>query len=475
MQIRNQVRMNHTLVESISGIRGIVGQGFDPDVIQRYTAAYARMCRDWRGSTTQGSEDQGNQRAVVVVGRDGRASGPVCSAIVCSVLQAAGIDVLDAGLASTPTVELAVLDHEAAGGIILSASHNPAEWNALKLLNQRGEFLSPEIADRLIDRARAGDAVWAEWDELGSTQSIDALPAHIAHITNLPEIRPASIAERDFRIVVDGINSVGSIAIPALLKALGVRSEQIICVNCEPDGRFAHPAEPLPANLVDTVDRVRAENADLGIVVDPDADRLALIRDGGVYVSEELTQVIAADFWWRHRRGPFVTNLSSSRAIEDVAARHDESVFRSAVGEINVVEEMKRQEAALGGEGNGGVIVPDLHYGRDALAGTAMILQHLVDTGTALSAVVADMPSYEIVKLKTEIGDSDPDAMLSRLAKRYADEKLSLVDGVKIDLEEGWVHMRKSNTEPIIRVYAEARTREEATALGERFMDELTS
>lgn len=457
--------MNHTLVESISGIRGIVGRGFDPDVIQRYTAAFARMCVE--------SADREDVR--VVVGRDGRASGPVCASLVSAVLRASGIDVLDAGLASTPTVETAVLDNGAAGGIILSASHNPAEWNALKLLNERGEFLPPADADRLIDRARAGDAVWVEWDALGSTRTIDALPAHIAHITGLPEIRPTEIASRDFRVVVDGINSVGGIAIPALLEALGVRPEQIVRVNCEPDGRFAHPAEPLPANLTETVDLVRSEHADLGIVVDPDADRLALIENGGVYVSEELTQVIAADFWWRHRSGPFVTNLSSSRAIEDVAKRHGESVFRSAVGEINVVEEMKRRGAVLGGEGNGGVIVPDLHYGRDALAGTAMILQHLVDSDAALSEIVADMPAYRIVKLKTEIGDSDPEAMLARLAEKYADERLSLVDGVKIDLDEGWVHMRRSNTEPIIRVYAEAGTREQATALGERFMRELTS
>ncbi|NNF03566.1 MAG: phosphoglucosamine mutase [Rhodothermales bacterium] len=457
--------MNHTLVESISGIRGIVGRGFDPDVIQRYTAAFARML----------AEKADGELVSVVVGRDGRASGPVCADLVCSILRASGIDVLDAGLASTPTVETAVLDHGAAGGIILSASHNPAEWNALKLLNDRGEFLSPEVADRLINRARAGDAAWASWDALGSSRSIDALPAHIEHITSLPEIRPAAIASRDFRIVVDGINSVGGIAIPALLEAIGVRTEQIVRVNCEPDGRFAHPAEPLPAHLTETVEIVRREGADLGIVVDPDADRLALIRDGGVYVSEELTQVIAADFWWRHRSGPFVTNLSSSRAIEDVAERHGESVFRSAVGEINVVEEMKRRGAALGGEGNGGVIVPDLHYGRDALAGTAMILQHLVDTDASLSEIIETLPAYEIVKLKTDIGDSDPEAMLSRLADRYADERISLVDGVKIDLEEGWVHMRRSNTEPIIRVYAEAATRRSATALGERFMAELTA
>ena len=457
--------MNHTLVESISGIRGIVGRGFDPDVILRYTAAFARMCLE--------ASDGGDVR--VVVGRDGRASGPVCAGLVSGVLRSAGIDVLDAGLASTPTVEMAVLDHEAAGGIILSASHNPAEWNALKLLNARGEFLPPEEADRLIDRARAGDAVWAEWDALGSMESIDALPAHISHITGLPEIRPTRIAERDFRVVVDGINSVGGLAIPALLEALGVRKEQIVCVNCEPNGRFAHPAEPLPAHLTETVDLVRTEKADLGIVVDPDADRLALVSDDGAYVSEELTQVIAADFWWRHQSGPFVTNLSSSRSIEDVADRHGESVFRSAVGEINVVEEMKRRGAVLGGEGNGGIIVPDLHYGRDALAGTAMVLQHLVDEGAALSGIVADLPTYQIVKLKTEIGEADPEAMLSRLAERYAGERISLVDGVKIDLEEGWVHLRKSNTEPIIRVYAEARTRDEAASLGERFMRELTA
>ncbi len=454
--------MSKTLVVSISGVRGIFGAGLDPEVIVRFASAYG----DWIRS--------GNpQRETVVVGRDARVTGELCADLVMRTLQSQGIHVVDAGLATTPTVEMAVLTEKAAGGIVLSASHNPAEWNALKLLNAKGEFLSPKDAGTVIELAERGDPEWAAWDELGERRSADFLPGHIDAVCSLEGINPAKIAERDFRIVVDAVNSVGGIAIPALLQRLGVRDEQIIRLHCEPTGRFAHPAEPLPQNLTEIIERVGTEGADLGLVVDPDADRLALIADGGVYVSEELTQVLAADFWWQNHSGPFATNLSSSRAIEDVAARHGESVYRSAVGEINVVERMKEVGAAIGGEGNGGVILPDLHYGRDALVGAALILQHLANTGGSLSEWVADMPTYHIAKLKTDIGSMDPEALLARMAERYADERISTIDGVKIDLEEGWVHMRKSNTEPIIRVYAEAGSAEAATSLGERFMKEL--
>jgi len=464
------------LVVSISGIRGIVGDGFDPEVLVRFVAAYAAWCKDKAGAP----------RPVVVVGRDARVSGPVYAEITMSTLQAAGLDVIDAGLASTPTVEMAVIREQAAGGIILSASHNPAEWNALKLLGPTGEFLTPAEAEDVIGRAgdiRAGDArggagaargaAWAHWDGLGARTEEDYLDMHISAVAALPEINPAAIRARNFRVVVDGVNSVGGVAIPALLGRLGVTPENIIEVNCEPTGVFAHPAEPLPENLVETCAVVTRENADLGFVVDPDADRLALIEDGGRYMSEELTQVLAADFWWRHHTGPFVTNLSSSRAIDDVAARHGQEVFRSAVGEINVVEEMKRRGAVLGGEGNGGVILPALHYGRDALVGVAFTLQHLATEGVSLSELRSRMPAYHIVKMKTGIGENDPDALLGQMARRYSGARVSTVDGVKVDLDEGWVHMRKSNTEPIIRVYAEAVSKDIATGLGERFMAEL--
>lgn len=454
--------MSKTLVVSISGVRGIFGAGLDPEVIVRFASAYAR----WIMSQSSGT-------ATVVVGRDARVSGPVCADLVMRTLQSHGIDVVDAGLATTPTVEMAVIASGAAGGIVLSASHNPAEWNALKLLNAKGEFLPPVDAEAVIALAEHAADEWAAWDAIGDRSEQDFLNGHIEAVCGLDGIEPGAIAKRDFRIVVDAVNSVGGIALPALLERLGVRKEQIVTLHCEPTGRFAHPAEPLPQNLTEIIERVGEESADLGLVVDPDADRLALIADGGVYVSEELTQVLAADFWWQNHSGPFATNLSSSRAIEDVAARHGESVYRSAVGEINVVERMKEVGAAIGGEGNGGVILPDLHYGRDALVGTALILQHLANTGLKLSEWVAEMPVYHIAKLKTDIGDLDPDMLLERMAERYAGERISTIDGVKIDLDEGWVHMRKSNTEPIIRVYAEASSAEAATALGERFMIEL--
>jgi len=454
--------MSKTLVVSISGVRGIFGAGLDPEVIVRFASAYGRWILE-----------QASGKAKVVVGRDARVSGPVCADLVMRTLQSHGIDVVDAGLATTPTVEMAVIGERANGGIVLSASHNPAEWNALKLLNSKGEFLPPAEAESVIALSKEAAEAWASWDSIGERSTDDYLPGHIDAVCGLDGIDPAFIAQRDFRVVVDAVNSVGGIAIPALLERLGVRKEQIVMLHCEPTGRFAHPAEPLPQNLSEIIERVGAEDADLGLVVDPDADRLALIADGGVYVSEELTQVLAADFWWQNHSGPFATNLSSSRAIEDVAARHGESVYRSAVGEINVVERMKEVGAAIGGEGNGGVILPDLHYGRDALVGTALILQHLANTGLALSEWVAQMPVYHIVKLKTDIGDKNPEALLARMADLYSGERISTIDGVKIDLDEGWVHMRKSNTEPIIRVYAEASSAEAATALGERFMTEL--
>lgn len=454
--------MSKTLMVSISGIRGIFGNGLDPQVLARYSSAFGAWCR------------QGSETPTVVVGRDARVTGRICSQIVSATLQSAGCRVIDLGLATTPTVEMAVIGFGAQGGIVLSASHNPAEWNALKLLNGKGEFLSPEEGKAVIAMADDGpDGQTVGWDEIGSLEERSYLDEHIQAILDLEFIDRDRIAQRDFRVLVDGINSIGGVAIPAMLRALGVRDEQIIRVNCEPTGRFAHVAEPLPENLVDTIAAVKSSGADLGIVVDPDADRLALIQDGGVYLSEELTQVVAADFMWRFRSGPFATNLSSSRAVEDVAARYGNQVHRSAVGEINVVKKMQEVGAVLGGEGNGGVILPDLHHGRDALVGTAMILQHLANEEASLSEVRADLPTYHIVKQKIEIGTLAPDALLARMADRYASEKISTIDGVKIDFEEGWVHMRKSNTEPIIRVYSEASSAGEAKALGQRFMGEL--
>jgi phosphomannomutase len=454
-----------TLIASISGIRGIFGDGLDPAVLVKYASAYGT----WIVRRTK----EGGRRPVVVVGRDGRVTGELCARIVASTLQSTGCDVVDAGLATTPTVEMAVLIEQAAGGIILSASHNPAEWNALKLLNERGEFLLPEQGQEVIRIAEAGEARYVSYDRTGSYVQRDFLNVHIERILDLPFIDPAKISARGFKVVVDGINSVGSIAVPALLKRLGVREEDIHLLNGEITGRFAHVAEPLPENLTDTIQYMAQSGADVGIVVDPDADRLALIEDGGTYLSEELTQVVAADFMWRFRKGPFVTNLSSSRAIEDVAKRYGAAVYRSAVGEINVVQKMQEVGAMLGGEGNGGVILPDLHYGRDAMVGVAIVLQHLANEGTSLSELRKSLPVYKIVKQKTPVGNLNPDALLTGLAQKYAREKLSTEDGLKIDLEEGWVHLRKSNTEPIIRVYSEAQDEKAAQRLGERFMSEL--
>lgn len=455
----------NTLIASISGIRGIIGQGLDPSALVRYAGAFGTWCRTRR-------EDE-NADSVIVVGRDARVSGPACSQVVVGTLRGMGCDVIDVGLASTPTVEMAVLQAGAAGGIVLSASHNPEEWNALKLLNEEGEFLTPEQGETVIQMADAGEASPVGAAQTGSYERREVLPDHIDAILSLDLIDPPKIAAQNLSVVVDGINSVGGIALPRLLHQLGVAEENVHCINCEPTGRFAHPAEPRPEHLTQLTTAVLKRGADLGLAVDPDADRLALVDDEGRFVLEELTQVLAADFMWQHREGPFVTNLSSSRAIEDVAAQHGQPVYRSAVGEIKVVQRMKDVDAILGGEGNGGVIVPDLHYGRDALAGTAFVLQHLAETGQSMAEIHDALPHYAMTKDKLPLPDVAPTHLLEALADRYQDENYSTIDGLKIDFEESWVHMRPSNTEPILRVYAEAPSEEEADRLVDRFKNEL--
>ncbi len=454
------------LIASVSGIRGVFGDGLDPSVIISYGTAFGYWCR-------RRAEQEGRSPRVVV-GRDGRITGDVCARLVTGALQSSGCEVVKAGMATTPTVEMAVLKEKAAGGVVLSASHNPEQWNALKLLNEKGEFLTPDQSQEVLALAD-GDVNdhLAPFDELGGAREEDYLAYHIQEILELPYIDADVIGGEDFSVVVDGINSVGGTAIPAVLQALGVEASDIHCVNCEPTGRFAHEPEPLPENLQDTMAIVEEQDADLGIVVDPDADRLAFVEDGGRFFGEELTQVIAADFLWRHEDGPFVTNLSSSRAIEDIAEKHGQEVFRSSVGEINVVTRMKEVGAVLGGEGNGGVILPELHYGRDALVGTAMVLQYLAEADTSLSEVRAQYPSYVISKNKMPLDAVDADSVLEVMADRYQDERISTIDGVKIDFEHGWVHLRKSNTEPIIRIYAEAAGKEEADAMAERFIAEM--
>ena len=450
---------------SISGIRGIFGNGLDPSVIVRYTSAFGTWCVR--------RAQQSGQTPVVVVGRDARVTGKICAQLVTATLQASGCHVLDVDLATTPTVAMAVLHENATGGVILSASHNPAQWNALKLLGKDGEFLRASEAQQMLEIADMNAQETVAYDALGTYRSEQYLFKHIKAIQELGYIKPSSIAERNFRVVVDGINSVGGIAIPLLLEELGVRKDQIIVLNGEPNGLFAHNPEPLPGHLEGIIQAVKDEQADIGIVVDPDADRLALVANGGHYVSEELTQVLAADFLLRHRKGPLVTNLSSSRALEDIGANYGVDVYRSAVGEINVVDKMKEVGAVLGGEGNGGVILPDLHYGRDALVGTAMILQHLSNLGTTLADLRALMPQYTMTKGKIPLGDIDADGALLALKEKYQHERISTVDGLKIDFEDGWVHLRKSNTEPIARIYTEAKTLHRAKELAQQFDTEL--
>ena len=454
-----------TLIASISGIRGIFGAGLDATVLARYTTAY--------GQWIVGRSDQLHH--TIVVGRDARVSGEVCAQIVIGTLRSLGLDVIDAGLATTPTVAMGVLEAQAQGGIILSASHNPGQWNALKLLNEKSEFLSPDEGQQVMESV--GNPPLPHGDRIGNYKRKEFLHAHIEAIKALDFVETDRIRERRFKVLVDGINSVGSVALPRLLESIGVRSEDIYVLNAEPTGRFAHPPEPLPAHLVETMEQVRKSACDVGLVVDPDADRLALIDERGCYVSEELTQVLAAEFLWARKKGPFVTNLSSSRAIDDVAARWNQPVYRSAVGEINVVKKMQEVGAVLGGEGNGGVIVPTLHYGRDALIGTTMVLQLLAERSITLSALRESMPYYHMAKHKVRL--NDPDTALASI--EYHDHKgvdpvsVSTVDGIKIDFADGWVHLRKSNTEPVVRVYAEASRRTHAETLATAFTERLVS
>ena len=457
--------MSPTLIASVSGIRGIFGNGLDPEALVRYAGAYAAWTR--RRAVAAGRDP------VVVVGRDARVTGEVCASIVAATLRSAGVDVVDAGLATTPTVEMAVAALGASGGVVLSASHNPPEWNALKLLDEKGEFLGPEEGREVLRFAESGQAVVAPWNALGSYRREDFLDYHIDRILALDYIDAEAIRRRDFSVAIDAVNSVGGVALPALLKRLGVREERMRCLHCAPTGLFAHPAEPLPEHLVELTDVVAETGADVGLAVDPDADRLALVADGGAYMGEELTQVIAAEFVWGFRPGPFATNLSSSRAIDDVAASFGHLVFRAPVGEIHVVRKMQETGAVLGGEGNGGVILPDLHYGRDALAGAALVLQHMANRGEALSAMQARLPQYALSKNKAPIGDRDPDALLTALATRYRDADANTEDGLKIDFADAWVHLRKSNTEPIVRLYAEAPSKDRADALAARFLAEI--
>ncbi len=448
------------LVKSISGIRGTiggcVGEGLDPVNIVRFTAAYAKQ----RLAALPDNR-------TIVVGRDARLSGEMVYQLVSGTLLGMGCQVIDIGLASTPTTELAVIGEKAAGGIILTASHNPKQWNALKLLNEQGMFLSDREGKEVLSIAEREDFTFAGVDALGHITHKDYLPYHLANVMGLPLVDKAAIEARDYTVAIDCVNSVGGIAIPAILKALGVK--RIIPLNCEPNGQFAHNPEPIPQNLTQISDLMREGKADVGFVVDPDVDRLAIICENGEMFGEEYTLVSVADYVLSHTPGNTVSNMSSTRALSDITRAHGGEYTASAVGEVNVTTEMKRTHAVIGGEGNGGVIYPASHYGRDALVGIALFLSSLAQKGCKVSELRASFPNYCISKNRIELTpDIDVDAVLAHAKQAFSHERLNDRDGVKIDFAEGWVHLRKSNTEPIIRVYSEAATMEQADALAQK-------
>ena len=451
-----------TLVKSISGIRGTIGgragEGLNPLDIVKFTAAYATVIRRMKASESN----------TIVVGRDARISGEMVMHCVVGTLMGMGFDVVNIGLATTPTTELAVTDHKAAGGIILTASHNPRQWNALKLLNERGEFLNAAEGNEVLRIAEAEDFDFAEVDQIGSlTNDDEALKRHIDSVLKLDLVDTDAIKKVGFTVAVDAVNSVGGLAIPALLEALGVK--QVEALYCEPNGQFPHNPEPLPEHLTEISALVPKVGASVGFVVDPDVDRLAIICEDGKMFGEEYTLVAVADYVLRHTPGNTVSNLSSSRALRDVTRALGGEYNAAAVGEVNVVAKMKATDAVIGGEGNGGVIYPASHYGRDALVGIALFLTHLAKSGKTVSEMRAGYPPYSIAKQKVQLTpDIDVDALLSAVKEKYAQYDITDIDGVKIDFPDRWVHLRKSNTEPIIRVYAEAATPElaEETAAG---------
>jgi len=450
-----------SLIKSVSGIRGTIGgktgDNLTPPDIVAFVAAYGScLFRDFKNPS-------------VVIGRDGRISGEIVKNLAISTLRALGIDVLDLDYSTTPTVEMYVKHAGASGGIIITASHNPAHWNALKFLNHKGEFISPESGEEIKLMAESGslDVNYASVDNLGRlTEIADAIELHIMAILEHPLVDARVIAKAGLKVVVDCINSTGSISLPPLLDALGV---EFTLINAEMTGVFAHNPEPLPENLTQLCESVLTYEADLGISVDPDVDRLALVSEDGVFFGEEYTLVCVADYVLRHQKGPLVTNLSSSRALADLAATFGVPCYYAPVGEVHVVNEMKYRGAVLGGEGNGGIIDPSLHYGRDSLIGIALVLMHLATSGKSLSELKAGYPVYIMVKDKIAFDPAlSAQGILDKVAGQFDPETLDTRDGLKVDLPDAWVQLRKSNTEPILRIYAEAQTQEEAMALVEK-------
>ena len=450
-----------SLIKSISGIRGTIGgpagDGLTPLDVVKFTSAYATFIR--RNTT--------NTSNVIVVGRDARLSGRMVLELVTGTLTGMGFDVVNIGLATTPTTELAVTWENACGGIIITASHNPKQWNALKLLNDKGEFLTDEQGKEVLRIAEAEDFDYAEVDHLGREQkNYTYLRRHIQAVKDLELVDAEAISKANFTVAVDAVNSVGGIAIPKMLEALGVKN--VVKLFCDPTGNFGHTPEPIPENLTAISDYMKRGEADVAFVVDPDVDRLAIIMENGEFFVEEYTLVAVADYVLQHTPGATVSNLSSSRALRDVTVKHGCQYTAAAVGEVNVTTEMRRTGAVIGGEGNGGVIYPALHYGRDALVGVALFLTLLAKSGMKVSELKKTYPQYSIAKTKLELKpEMDVDAILEAVKQHYAGERLTTIDGVKIDFADGWVHLRKSNTEPIIRIYSEAHSMAEAEALGE--------
>lgn len=455
-----------TLIKSISGIRGTIGgpsgENLTPPDVVKFTTAYARLI----------SSRNPGKKLTIVVGRDARISGETVSNLVEGTLLACGADVINVGLCTTPGTEMAVITHKADGGIIITASHNPRQWNALKLLNASGEFLDDSEGKQVLAMSEEEDYAYPGIDAIGRVLSREPFnEQHIEQVLALPLVDAEAVRARRFKVVVDAVNSVGGIVMPELLRRLGC---EVICLNCEPTGEFAHNPEPLPENLTEISQAIVREQADLGIVVDPDVDRLAFVSEDGSMFVEEYTLVAVADYILSVKPGDTVSNLSSSRALRDVTERYGCNYYASAVGEVNVVAKMKEVGAVIGGEGNGGIIYPGLHYGRDALVGTALFLTFLAKKGVTMTQLRATYPSYYASKNKIELTPAiDVDKVLREVKARYSSERVNDIDGVKIDFAENWVHLRKSNTEPIIRVYTEAKSMEEADALAQRFIGEI--
>ncbi len=455
-----------TLIKSISGIRGTIGGKTKENLTPVDTVKFAAAYGTWLRSQAQ------NERLKVVIGRDARLSGEMVKNLVAATLSGLGIDVIDLDLSTTPTVEIAVPLEQADGGIILTASHNPKQWNALKLLNAKGEFLDAAAGAAILELAEKEDFDFAEVDALGEISRNDAyLDIHVDEVLDLELVDADKIREKQFKVVVDGVNSTGGLAIPMLLKALGV---EVVELYCDPTGHFPHNPEPLKEHLGDICKKVVEEKADFGIVVDPDVDRLAFITEKGAMFGEEYTLVACADYVLSKTSGNTVSNLSSSRALRDITEKHGGTYTAAAVGEVNVVAKMKEVNAVIGGEGNGGIIYPASHYGRDSLVGTALFLMLLAEKQVPVSELRASYPSYFMSKQKIQLTPGlDVDAILAAMAKRYENEEVNTIDGVKVDFEKSWVHLRKSNTEPIIRIYTEAGSQQAADELAQRVMEEI--